>query len=251
MNRPALALSVPATAAALISLIACATAPTAAGGAAPGMRGIDGALERSPVASPEAGVPAAPVPVPEPERPTEAVPELEVPFSCGSRVTVSQSHGTFSHVGTDRWAWDFRVPEGTPVVAALDGVVRMVRSDSVRGGCDRSFGPDANYVIIEHGNGLETQYLHFSKVFVELGQEVKAGTVIGEVGRTGFSCGAHLHFQLQKTREGHWANQSVPARFRGIGDPQAEEEIVSANCGGEPAGEPLQAGVSGERDPQI
>lgn len=166
-------------------------------------------------------------------KPTTPV-DLEVPFRCGARIVVSQSHGTFSHVGSDRWAWDFRVPEGTPVHAAHDGVVRMVRSDSVRGGCDRSFGPDSNYVILSHGNGYETQYLHFSKVFVALGQKVRAGTVLGEVGRTGFSCGSHLHFQLQ--REGTaWAGQSVPARFREIGDPDAEQEIVSLNC---PAPEP-------------
>lgn len=155
--------------------------------------------------------------------------DLEIPFACGAKVTVSQAHGTFSHVGSDRWAWDFRVPEGTPVLAARDGVVRLVRSDSVRGGCDRSFGPDANYIILSHGNGFETQYLHFSKIFVIPGQKVNAGEVIGEVGRTGFSCGSHLHFQLQRESPA-WAGQSVPARFRGVGDPSAEQEVVSGNC---------------------
>ncbi|MGC4117541.1 MAG: M23 family metallopeptidase [Myxococcales bacterium] len=172
-----------------------------------------------PIAGPDAArlaEPAAPV-------------DLEVPFACGAKVVVSQAHGTFSHVGTDRWAWDFRVPEGTPILAAHDGVVRMVRSDSVRGGCDRSFGPEANYVILANGKGQETQYLHFSKVFVKLGEQVVRGQVLGEVGRTGFSCGAHLHFQLQ--REGAaWAGQSVPARFRGIGDPDVDTEVVSDNC---------------------
>ncbi len=159
--------------------------------------------------------------------------DLEVPFACGAKVVVSQAHGTFSHVGTDRWAWDFRVPEGTPVLAAHDGVVRMVRSESVRGGCDRSFGPDANYVILSNGKGLETQYLHFSKVFVTLGQRVTKGQVLGEVGRTGFSCGSHLHFQLQRESPA-WAGQSVPARFRGIGDPEVNVEVVSGNCPAEP-----------------
>ncbi|MBI5546108.1 MAG: M23 family metallopeptidase [Deltaproteobacteria bacterium] len=155
--------------------------------------------------------------------------DLEVPFACGAKVVISQAHGTFSHLGTDRWAWDFRVPEGTPVLAAHDGVVRMVRSDSVRGGCDRAYGPDANYVILSRGDGFETQYLHFSKVFVGEGQRVRAGELLGEVGRTGFSCGSHLHFQLQ--REGRaWAGQSVVARFRDIGDPEAEQAVVSGNC---------------------
>jgi murein DD-endopeptidase MepM/ murein hydrolase activator NlpD len=169
--------------------------------------------------------------------------ELEVPFACGSRVLISQGHNTFSHTGSDAWAWDFQVPEGTQVLAARDGTVRLVRSDSGRGGCDRSFGPDANYVVLSHENGLETQYLHFSRVFVRLGQPVRSGAVIGEVGRTGFSCGAHLHFQLQRAREAVWAGQSVPASFRGIGDPGADEEVVSGNCPVVPA-EPLQAAAS-------
>lgn len=171
--------------------------------------------------------------------------ELEVPFTCGSHIVVSQAHHTFSHVGTDTWAWDFRVPEGTPVLAARDGVVRLVRSDSVRGGCDRSFGPDANYVILAHEDGLETQYLHFSKIFVRLGQKVRAGTPLGEIGRTGFSCGSHLHFQLQRTKAEVWAGQSVPARFREIGDPAVDQEIVSGNCPVAPQ-ETLQAAATGE-----
>ena len=152
--------------------------------------------------------------------------ELELPFPYGVEVELSQAHGTFSHVGRDYWGWDFRAPVGAPVLAAHDGVVRMVRSDSRQGGCFREAGSWANYVILSHESGYETQYLHFSKVHVGLGQRVKAGQVIGEVGATGFSCGSHLHFQLQRSA-GHWAGQSVPATFRGIGDPAAHSILVS------------------------
>lgn len=156
--------------------------------------------------------------------------ELELPFQCGAQVVVSQSHGTFSHVGLDTWAWDFRVPVGTPVHAARFGTVRAVRADSTRGGCDRSFGPDANYVIIAHENGLETQYLHLDTVTVEVGQKVEAGELIGTVGKTGWVCGPHLHFQLQRTNPNRWANQSVPARFRRVGDPVVNQLVTSENC---------------------
>ncbi len=169
------------------------------------------------------------------------LPQLEVPFKCGARIVVSQGHGTFSHMGVDRWGWDFRVSDGTPVLAAKDGVVRVARADSTRGGCDRAFGPDANYVIVSHKGGLETQYLHFSKVFVKPGQKVKAGTVLGEAGHTGFSCGSHLHFQIQQASGPAWANQSVPARFRDIGDPMAEQAVVSENCAAAPLDEQLAA----------
>lgn len=152
--------------------------------------------------------------------------ELELPFPYGIEVEVSQAHGTFSHVERDHWGWDFRAPEGAPVVAAHDGVVRLARGDSTQGGCFREAGPWANYVILSHESGYETQYLHFSKVFVRPGQRVKAGEAIGAVGSTGFSCGSHLHFQLQKSGS-HWANQSVPATFRVHGDPKAKTVVVS------------------------
>ncbi len=76
---------------------------------------------------------------------------------------VSQTHNVGSHVGNDTWAWDFRMPEGTPVVAALDGVVRLARGDSEEGGCDASMARKANYVVLEHAGNLETQYLHFTR----------------------------------------------------------------------------------------
>src|SRR5687767_2835627 len=75
---------------------------------------------------------AAPAKPPSRDKP---LPEVGVPF-CGRAHTVSQGHHTGSHVHYDTWAWDFRMPQGTPVVAALDGVVRMARGDSTSGGCD-------------------------------------------------------------------------------------------------------------------
>src|SRR5678815_3351767 len=91
------------------------------------------------------------------------IPEATVPFGCGLSFPVSQAHDVGSHLQHDTWAWDFRMPEGTPVVSAYDGVVRLARGDSSTGGCDARFAPFANYVVVDHENGLETQYLHFSK----------------------------------------------------------------------------------------
>ena len=53
------------------------------------------------------------------------MPEVGVPFACGRIYPVSQGHDTGSHKYNDTYAWDFRMPEGTPVVAAREGVVRM------------------------------------------------------------------------------------------------------------------------------
>lgn len=165
---------------------------------------------------------------------------LALPFECRSRVVVSQGHGVYSHVRNERFAWDFRTREGTPVLAAAGGVVRLARGDSVRGKCDRALGPEANYVIVSHGDGLETQYLHLSRVFVKAGDRTATGDVIGEVGATGFACGPHLHFQVQRAISAGWANLSVPARFREAGDPAEGQVVVSDNCRREPLADSLE-----------
>jgi len=81
---------------------------------------------------------------------------------------------------------DFVAPVGTPIVAAAGGVVvaSEYRSD---------YG---NMVDIDHGNGLKTRYAHASKVFVKIGDIVKAGERIALIGRTGRATGPHLHFEV-------------------------------------------------------
>lgn len=81
---------------------------------------------------------------------------------------------------------DFVAPVGTPIVAAAGGVVvaSEYRSD---------YG---NMVDIDHGNGLKTRYAHASKVFVKVGDIVKAGERIALIGRTGRATGPHLHFEV-------------------------------------------------------
>lgn len=158
------------------------------------------------------------------------VPEASVPFGCGLKFPVSQAHDVGSHLQHDTWAWDFRMPEGTPVVSAYDGVVRLARGDSSSGGCDARFAPFANYVVVGHQNGLETQYLHFSKVVVKPGDRVKAGDLLGYSGKTGWACGAHLHFKVARTVGPGWNNPSVPARIVGHGDPQVDAQIASPAC---------------------
>jgi murein DD-endopeptidase MepM/ murein hydrolase activator NlpD len=161
---------------------------------------------------------------------TPEFPEVHVPFGCGLTFPVSQAHGVGTHLQYDTWAWDFRMPEGTPVVAAMDGVVRLARGDSTEGGCDAKFAADANYVVIEHPNDIETQYLHFSKVVVKPGQRVKAGDLLGYSGATGWACGAHLHFMVAHRNNDGWNNPSIPARILGYGDPPVDTLIQSPAC---------------------
>jgi murein DD-endopeptidase MepM/ murein hydrolase activator NlpD len=153
-----------------------------------------------------------------------------VPFGCGRAYPVSQAHGTGSHLQNDSWAWDFRMPEGVPIVAALDGIVRVVRGDSNIGGCDPRFATESNYVVLSHENGWETQYLHFSQVVVVAGQRVKAGDLLGYSGKTGWACGSHLHFKVARSEGQGWNNPSVPARILGYGDPVVDTLVQAPAC---------------------
>jgi len=85
---------------------------------------------------------------------------------------------------------DLGYPEGTPVAAAWDGIVRISKGTANTGG----YG---NLVVIRHDNGLETYYAHLSRRLVNPGQMVKAGDIIGLGGNTGRSYGAHLHFEVR------------------------------------------------------
>lgn len=86
------------------------------------------------------------------------------------------------HYGTD-----IDLETGDSVATAFDGMVRMAKYCSGYGNC----------VIVRHGNGLETVYGHLSKIMVEPGQSVIAGSAIGLGGNTGRSSGSHLHFEMR------------------------------------------------------
>ena len=90
-----------------------------------------------------------------------------------------------SHTGTD-----IACAEGTPILAAADGVV------TVANGLDSWGGSYGYYIQIDHGGGLETLYAHCSSICVTTGQQVQAGQVIGYVGHTGRATGSHLHFEI-------------------------------------------------------
>lgn len=93
---------------------------------------------------------------------------------------------------------DFAAPIGTPIFAAAGGIVIAAEPHPTYG----------NMVDLEHANGLTTRYAHASKLLVKLGDVVKRGQKIAEVGSTGHSTGPHLHFEV---RQG--GNAQNPSRF--------------------------------------
>lgn len=83
---------------------------------------------------------------------------------------------------------DIGVSMGTPIHAPLGGRVTFA-------GWNGGYG---NYVVIDHGNGLQTAYAHQSAIEVHVGEQVAAGQEIGRVGSTGYSTGPHLHFEVKR-----------------------------------------------------
>ncbi len=100
----------------------------------------------------------------------------------GARVSPTSGAST-NHMGIDVGA-----PYGADIVAAAAGTVRSVNYSSAAG----------NYVMIDHGGGVYTVYMHASSVNVSKGQTVSAGEVIAKVGSTGISTGNHLHFGVSQ-----------------------------------------------------
>ena len=83
---------------------------------------------------------------------------------------------------------DISAPKDTPVLAAAAGAVTASGYDSKNG----------NYVLLSHGDGLETYYAHLTESSVKPGDTVTQGQTIGTVGSTGQSTGPHLHFEVRQ-----------------------------------------------------
>lgn len=86
------------------------------------------------------------------------------------------------------WGVDFACGIGTPVVAALDGIVKAVGVDA------EGYGV---YVCVVDDNGVETRYAHLSESRVSKGEFVEKGAVLAISGNSGLSTGPHLHFELR------------------------------------------------------
>jgi murein DD-endopeptidase MepM/ murein hydrolase activator NlpD len=119
-------------------------------------------------------------------------------FPLASAAPMSSPYGWRVHpiTGNRRFhaGQDLAAPSGTPIVSVADGRVVLA---NWHGGYGKT-------VIIEHNGKLQTLYGHMSEIFVQEGQEIKQGTVIGQVGSTGASTGPHLHFETKLPTVDGW-----------------------------------------------
>ena len=109
-----------------------------------------------------------------------------------SRYGASSSIRRSTHTGLD-----ISATKGTPIKVVADGSVTFAKYNG-------SYG---NLVKVDHGNGVETWYAHTSKMYVKVGDKVKAGDVIAAIGSTGNSTGPHLHLEIRVN--GHHVNPQL------------------------------------------
>ncbi len=103
-----------------------------------------------------------------------------------------------AHTGNLRNAIDFIVPEGTPVLAAADGIVVFVKDDFTIGGPNPIYWKYTNFITIMHANEEYSRYDHLAprSSKIKVGQTVSEGQEIAKVGMTGYTILPHLHFQV-------------------------------------------------------
>ncbi len=104
---------------------------------------------------------------------------------------------------------DFTAPQGTPIYATADGIVKDAGFNT---------GGFGNRVVINHGFGYETLYGHMIRIKARVGQKVKRGEVIGYVGNTGKSTGPHCHYEVHRSGIPvdpiyYYYNDLTPAQF--------------------------------------
>jgi len=111
---------------------------------------------------------------------------LRWPVQDSRTVSLGNPYGTVN--GRTHSGIDIPAVQGAVILAAADGTVTEVGIDAERG----------NYLVLDHGDGLETVYAACRDVTVEEGDTVKAGGMIAAVGSTGMSTGPHLHFEVRQ-----------------------------------------------------
>lgn len=141
--------------------------------------------------------------------------ELEDSSSLGEKVFIVPKVGMVNYYYGYResgmhYGWDIPGNEGDNLYAAASGtvIVAIGQNGSFSNRPENHFGGYGYCVVIQHENGFSTMYAHCSKIFVQLGQEVKQGEKIAAVGNTGNSTGNHVHFEIEKN-----GRKLDPARY--------------------------------------
>ena len=157
---------------------------------------------------------------------------LQAPIDGFNQQLITSRFGPRKHVkagaSTNHQGIDIAGRQGDPVKSSQGGIVTVIENN----------GNAGNTVIVDHGNGMKTRYLHLHNFNVKTGDKVTAGQVVGGMGATGNVTGTHLHYEvLQKTNTGWHAvdptgfigksksNVSFGGGPEGLPDGYQEDEI--------------------------
>jgi hypothetical protein len=136
-------------------------------------------------------------------------PRFRLPWGAGASQYLTQDANDAccsDHVGANKYAFDFALPEGGAfdVVAPADGTLVHVKMSSTKGCGDASCVSDANYVVIDHGDGTQTTMLHLAQGSLDpslaCGGFVRRGQRVATTGSTGWSTGVHLHVERDQVK---------------------------------------------------
>lgn len=143
-------------------------------------------------------------------RPTEP---YALPFGGTEPRKLSSGFGGPTHLAENFYSFDFEMPEGTPVLAARDGVVVYVQDGFSEGGLFPDLIERANLVAVGHADGTIASYGHLREgIEVAVGDSVHTGQRLGQSGSTGFSGRPHLHFHVGKRLMGG-SGRTIPVEF--------------------------------------
>ncbi|MEP7144607.1 MAG: M23 family metallopeptidase [Ferruginibacter sp.] len=111
----------------------------------------------------------------------------------------------YSH--KNRAALDFKMKKGTGVFAARNGVVIRIKKDGYKGGWNKKYRSEGNFIIVQHSDGSRAGYWHLQHngALVNVGDTIRQGQLIGLSGRTGYALFPHLHFLVWRSgNDGQW-----------------------------------------------
>jgi murein DD-endopeptidase MepM/ murein hydrolase activator NlpD len=132
-----------------------------------------------------------------------------LPFAKGSKFLLIQAYNSrMSH--KNEISLDFKMKKGSKICAARAGVVTAVEESYDKGGLKEEYMLKGNYIIVTHSDGSQAMYWHLQKdgAFVNIGDTVLQGALIGYSGNTGYTAFPHLHFQVYDA-----AGNNIATRF--------------------------------------
>lgn len=159
--------------------------------------------------------------------PAQGSSAYRLPYPSGTSSWIVQGNNSGkNHESSQKFAWDFRLSCGTPVLAAREGDIYDYEDSHTGYGT----GKPNNFVAVKHSDGTVARYVHIEKNSAKKSGHVKRGDKIATVGNVGNSMTGHIHFQVNQSAT---SSTSIPVSFNDVKDdkgiPRAFNSYTSGN----------------------